>query len=79
MLQKYFWDVESSFFRTVDKEYSSFAKSFFIAKIRLFLINWWVKCMIFLQFPVSFETPNFRGLGIACISWNYLRQNFWVN
>ena len=32
MLQKYVWDVESLFFRTIDKEYSSFGISFSIAK-----------------------------------------------
>ena len=33
MLQKYFWDVGNSFFRTIDKEYSSFEISFSITKI----------------------------------------------
>ena len=33
MLQKYFWDVGSSFFRKIDKEYSSFGISLSIAKI----------------------------------------------
>ena len=39
-MQKYFWDVGSSFFITIDKEDSSFGISFSIAKIWLFLIKW---------------------------------------
>ena len=73
MLQKYFWHVGSSFFRTIDKEYSSFGISFSIAKSWLFLIKWWFKYIIFLQFTLSLKTANFHGLGIACISWNHLK------
>ena len=72
MLQKYFWDVGSSFFR-IDKEYSSFGINFSITKIWLFLTKWWFKFIIFLQFPLSFKTANFHGLGIACISWTHLK------
>ena len=39
MLEKYFWKVWSSFFRTIDKEYNSFGISFSVAKIWLFLIK----------------------------------------